>query len=146
MKIWSQHQNGMLLLELYINRLDTLWFLLISMLTEVSTGTRLEDMLIDLYLSGYNQVGNAAADATFSLGTDDMDNHKLSTGVSHSFCEFWEQVVNFRLQPKYFNFLRSGSDDSEELEEGEWIPEEDYYGVADSSEKVSNEGFATVFL
>ncbi|GLU20759.1 hypothetical protein SLE2022_369410 [Rubroshorea leprosula] len=79
------------------------------------TSEWLEDMLIDLYLSGYNQVGNAAADAALSLGTDDIDNYKLST---------------------------DGSDDSEELEEGEWIPEEDYYGVADSSEKVSNEDVA----
>ncbi|EOY20866.1 hypothetical protein QUC31_007067 [Theobroma cacao] len=71
----------------------------------------LEDTLIDLYLSGYNAV-NSAADATMSLGTDNSENSK---------------------------FPSDGTDETYEIEEGEWIPEENH-NLADSSEGVPYEG------
>ncbi|KAE8676152.1 galactinol--sucrose galactosyltransferase-like [Hibiscus syriacus] len=72
----------------------------------------LEDTLIDLYLSGYNLPVDSAADANTSLETD--DNEK-------------------------FTFPSDGNDEMYELEEGEWIPEENH-GFADSSEVVPYEG------
>ncbi|OMO67481.1 hypothetical protein COLO4_30124 [Corchorus olitorius] len=71
----------------------------------------LEDTLIDLYLSG-NTTVDSAADATMSLETDNSES---------------------------FQFPSNGIDDSYEMEEGEWIPEENH-GLDDSSETVPYEG------
>ncbi|OMP12114.1 hypothetical protein CCACVL1_00121 [Corchorus capsularis] len=71
----------------------------------------LEDTLIDLYLSG-NTTVDSAADATVSLETDNSES---------------------------FQFPSNGIDDSYEMEEGEWIPEENH-GLDDSSETVPYEG------
>ncbi|XVF09332.1 hypothetical protein REPUB_Repub07fG0083500 [Reevesia pubescens] len=72
----------------------------------------LEDTLIDLYLSGYKLAVNSPANAAMSLETDDSEN---------------------------FKFPSDGNDEVYEMEEGEWIPEEDH-GFADSSEVVPYEG------
>ncbi|XP_059657928.1 uncharacterized protein LOC132304329 [Cornus florida] len=72
----------------------------------------LEDTLIDLYLSGYsNQAINAACDTRVLVETDGMDSSNLSA---------------------------DGNDDSYELEEGEWIPD-DSHGATDSSGNVLDE-------
>ncbi|KAK8655918.1 hypothetical protein V6N13_108482 [Hibiscus sabdariffa] len=73
----------------------------------------LEDTLIDLYLSGYNNIAvNSAADANTTLETDDSEKLKLTS---------------------------DGNDEVYELEEGEWIPEENC-GYAESSGVVPYEG------
>ncbi|GMJ13505.1 hypothetical protein like AT4G34140 [Hibiscus trionum] len=72
----------------------------------------LEDTLIDLYLSGYNLAVNSAGDANTSLETDDSEKLK---------------------------FPSDGNDEMYELEEGEWIPEENC-GFADSIGVVPYEG------
>ncbi|KAM7275594.1 hypothetical protein ACFE04_017460 [Oxalis oulophora] len=68
----------------------------------------LEDTLIELYLSGYNQGPHTIDDTPLSLETDDRD---------------------------ALNFTTNENSDSheEELEEGEWIPE-GYDGLVDSRE------------
>ncbi|XP_052176332.1 uncharacterized protein LOC127790734 isoform X2 [Diospyros lotus] len=72
----------------------------------------LEDTLIDLYLSGYsNQPTEAVYDMTMPVETDCGDNLGL---------QFY------------------GNDEPEELEEGEWIPDEDHE-VNDPSGRVSDE-------
>ncbi|XP_010533470.1 PREDICTED: uncharacterized protein LOC104809251 isoform X2 [Tarenaya hassleriana] len=58
-----------------------------------------EDTLISLYLAGYNQQPDIPNDAVISSGVDDQNCRELSA---------------------------YGDDDAEELEEGEWIPEEDF--------------------
>ncbi|CAL5372719.1 unnamed protein product [Camellia sinensis] len=73
----------------------------------------LEDTLIDLYLSGYsNQATDVVHDVMMPMETDQRDNLGLSV---------------------------EGNNDTHELEEGEWIPDEDH-GVNDSSESISDEG------
>ncbi|XP_028075160.1 uncharacterized protein LOC114277467 isoform X1 [Camellia sinensis] len=73
----------------------------------------LEDTLIDLYLSGYsNQATDVVHDVMMPMETDQRDNLGLSV---------------------------EGNNDTRELEEGEWIPDEDH-GVNDSSESISDEG------
>ncbi|GMP33826.1 hypothetical protein CsSME_00006972 [Camellia sinensis var. sinensis] len=72
----------------------------------------LEDTLIDLYLSGYsNQETDVVHDVMMPMETDQRDNLGLSV---------------------------EGNNDTHELEEGEWIPDEDH-GVNDSSETISDE-------
>ncbi|KAK4844957.1 hypothetical protein QYF36_026469 [Acer negundo] len=72
----------------------------------------LEETLIDLYLSGYNQGDDTANGEMMPLGTDEGDNLKFSA---------------------------DGNSDSLELEEGEWIPEYDH-GLTHSSEGIFDEG------
>ncbi|TXG50226.1 hypothetical protein EZV62_022750 [Acer yangbiense] len=72
----------------------------------------LEETLIDLYLSGYNQGNDTANGEMMPLGTDEGDN---------------------------FKFSADGNSDSLELEEGEWIPEDDH-GLTHSSEGILDEG------
>ncbi|XWS60780.1 hypothetical protein CRYUN_Cryun07bG0066500 [Craigia yunnanensis] len=74
----------------------------------------LEDTLIDLYLSGYNLADNSAANATMSFETDDSENFKFPSNGAEK-------------------------DETYEMEEGEWIPEENHH-LADSSEVVPYEG------
>lgn len=49
----------------------------------VFIGFRLEETLIDLYLSGYNQVANADNDTVMALETDDGDKFKFSANGLH---------------------------------------------------------------
>lgn len=53
----------------------------------VFIGFRLEETLIDLYLSGYNQVANADDGAMMTLETDDWEKFKVSAdGLLHFLC------------------------------------------------------------
>uniref|UniRef100_A0A803QYT4 G-patch domain-containing protein n=1 Tax=Cannabis sativa TaxID=3483 RepID=A0A803QYT4_CANSA len=73
----------------------------------------LEETLIDLYLSGYsNQAVNAGDDDDLKLATKETDNIEFQADVNV---------------------------DDYELEEGEWIPEDDF-DVTQSCENISNEG------
>ncbi|KAK3228164.1 hypothetical protein Dsin_008026 [Dipteronia sinensis] len=74
----------------------------------------LEETLIDLYLSGYNQGDDTANGEMMPLGTDEGNNFKFSADDT-------------------------GNSDSLELEEGEWIPEDDH-GLTHLSEGIVDEG------
>lgn len=53
----------------------------------VFIGFRLEETLIDLYLSGYNQVATADDGAMTTLGTDEGEKFKVSAdGWLHFLC------------------------------------------------------------
>lgn len=53
----------------------------------VFIGFRLEETLIDLYLSGYNQVATADDGAMITLGTDEVEKFKISAdGWLHFLC------------------------------------------------------------
>ncbi|KAM7479872.1 hypothetical protein LguiA_028085 [Lonicera macranthoides] len=74
----------------------------------------LEDTLIELYLSGYsNEAQNAASDVAMPMETDHMDSENLSVDGA-------------------------ANDDTYELEEGEWIPD-DSHDAIDSSGSVFDE-------
>ncbi|KAL5816216.1 hypothetical protein ACOSQ3_024594 [Xanthoceras sorbifolium] len=72
----------------------------------------LEETLIDLYLSGYNQEDDSANGEIMPQGTEEGDNLKFSA---------------------------DGNTDTLELEEGEWIPEDDH-GLTHSSDGILEEG------
>ncbi|XP_021900877.1 uncharacterized protein LOC110816846 isoform X7 [Carica papaya] len=72
----------------------------------------LEDTLINLYLSGYNVLANTAAEPMMHSGIADEDNFKLS-----------------------------GENDTQELEEGEWIPDDDH-DLTDLSGRVLDKGLS----
>lgn len=56
------------------------------LLTMVSSAFRLEDTLIDLYLSNYNLAANSAASVTTSFETEESENFKFpSDGLSQIF-------------------------------------------------------------
>ncbi|PON96696.1 G-patch domain containing protein [Trema orientale] len=76
----------------------------------------LEDTLIDLYLSGYS-------------------NKAINTGDDHV-----ETPLEME-EGDNIEFQTDANDDTYELEEGEWIPEDDY-DVTQSSDNISDEGFS----
>lgn len=59
-------------------------------------GFRLEETLIDLYLSGYNQVATADDGAMTTLGTDEGEKFKVSAdGWLHFLCTsfYWNLIA-----------------------------------------------------
>ncbi|XP_022738177.1 uncharacterized protein LOC111290923 isoform X3 [Durio zibethinus] len=110
----------------------------------------LEDTLIDLYLSGYNFVVNSDANATISLETDNSENINFPSDGLSQLClfNFCKSLLSSKDELKsllcseddLMVFCRgAGIDEMYEMEEGEWIPEENH-GLADSSEFVPYEG------
>ncbi|XP_061362951.1 uncharacterized protein LOC133306644 isoform X2 [Gastrolobium bilobum] len=100
----------------------------------------LEDTLIDLYLSGYNNIAVSAADTvTVPQETDDGYNSKFAADAYSNTCEVEGEWIP---DPVDENGIAHKSTVDEgiaysntyEVEEGEWIPDpEDENGIADRS-------------
>ncbi|KAJ1385064.1 G-patch domain [Sesbania bispinosa] len=101
----------------------------------------LEDTLIDLYLSGYNNIAVSTADtATVPLETDNGYNSKLAADAYHNTFEVeGEQTPSLVNQNGIADNRRTVDEgiaysNTYEVEEGEWIPDpEDGNDIADRS-------------
>ncbi|CAK8566737.1 unnamed protein product [Lathyrus sativus] len=98
----------------------------------------LEDTLIDLYLSGYNNIALSAADiVTFPLETDGYNSTLEANAYSNTYEVEGEwstglEDENGKADDKRIVDEVVAYSDTYELEEGEWIPEEENH-IADTS-------------